>query len=497
MRSGRPGISPASSGTLGGVRATRSARAGSRPLGLLCLVSLAAAARSDGAVPRPAASLVDRFLEARAGVPGARLKVLHLGDSHVGAEPYSSTLKELLGAIAGGDGGPGLFFPGLPFNGTRSRGVELRLSPGWLRSYGSAPLPPGETGLCGGFVEARRTGESLRVDGSFAALELFLLRQPGGGALRVRVDGRIAGGVDLDGRSPELAVFRWSGAAASRVEVETAGAGPARILGISLTNGKPGLVYSPAGVVGAQANVLLRCREELFVRQLEADPPDVVILGFGTNEAREVAFDSVAYEATLETVIRRIRRAAPSAMVLLTAPPDQEKTTAGGSRPVAALARVTESQRNVARRTGSAFFDLREAMGGAGSVRRWINSTPSLAQPDHVHFTTAGYERLARFIAGELARTFEAERQRVAAAPGLRQAVLAARPVVLPVEVPGSARLARSGSRDGADRASAARAGSSGPLHSYRDASGRLVVTNLGVAPSRSPELGRGSVVKR
>ncbi len=452
----------------------------------------------DAAAPRPPASILDRLLEVRAGVPGARLTVLHLGDSHVGAEPLSRALKELLGAVAGGDGGPGLFFPGLPFNGTRSRGVELRLSSGWLRSYGSAPLLPGDTGLCGGFVEARRAGETLRVDGPFAALRLFLLRQPGGGGARIRVDGRIAGVVDLQGASPDLAVFRWTGPAASRVEVETADAGLVRILGISLTNGRPGLIYSPAGVVGAQANVLLRCREELFVRQLEADPPDVVILGFGTNEAREATFDPLAYAATLETVIGRVRRAAPSAMVLLTGPPDQERTTVGGSRPVAALARVTEAQRDVARRTGSAFFDLRDAMGGAGSIRSWIRSTPPLAQPDHVHFTSTGYERLARFVAGELVRTFETQRRRVAAAsPGPKQAELALRPIVLPEETPRPARPERSVPRESAERTATGLAGSASALHSYRDGSGRLVVTNLGVAPSGIPELGRSSVVKR
>lgn len=480
------------------MREARCARAGRRAVALLCLVSHAEAARTEGTGPRLPASLVNRFLAARAGVPGARLRVLHLGDSHVGAEPLSRAVRELLGAIAGGDGGAGLLFPGLPFNGTRSRGVEVRLSPGWLRSYGSAPAPAGDTGLCGGFVEARRTGESLRVDGSFATLVLFLLRQPGGGTVRVRVDGKSVGGVDLEGPSADLSVFRWSGAAASRVEVETAGSGPVRVLGISLTNGRPGLVYSPAGVVGAQANVLLRCREELFVKQLAADPPDVVILAFGTNEARESAFDPVAYSSTLESVIRRVRRAVPSAMVLLTAPPDQEKTTAGGSRPVAALSLVTEAQRLVARRTGSAFFDLREAMGGPGSVRRWIRETPALAQPDHVHFTAPGYERLARLVAGELARTFETERRHVASAnAGPREASLAARPVVLPAELARPARTGRSGAGDGDGRAASSRATAAGDLRSYRDASGRLVVTNLGVAPSGTPALGRGSVVKR
>ena len=56
--------------------------------------------------------------------------------------------------------------------------------------------------------------------------------------------------------------------------------------------------------------------------------------------AREFAFDALAYASTVETVVRRVRRAAPSALILLTAPSDQERATAGGFLPIAALARV-------------------------------------------------------------------------------------------------------------------------------------------------------------
>ena len=113
------------------------------------------------------------------------------------------------------------------------------------------------------------------------------------------------------------------------------------------------------------------------------------------------------------------------------------------------------------------------------SVRRWVRSSPPLAQPDHVHFTAPGYERLARFVAADLVATLERERERVAAAEA---------PFVLPASVPSRPYAA--------ERAAAARPepreteGGSG-LRSYRDASGRLVLTNLDVAPPRAPELGR------
>lgn len=429
---------------------------------------------SAAVVPEPP---VTRLLEARSGIGGARLRVLHLGDSHVSAESLGRTLRDLLGGVAGGDAGPGLVFPGLPFNATRGRGVTVTLSSGWAKTYGREPLPPGDTGLCGGFVEARRAGASLGLDGRFASLRLHLLRQPGGGSALVRVDGRLAGRVDLDGPA-DLALFRWSGPSASRLEVEAADARPVRVLGVALEEARGGLVYSPAGVVGAQANVLLRCREELFVRQLEAEAPDVVILAFGTNEARDSGFEPSAYAATLETLIRRVRRGAPAALVFLAGPPDQEKASGGFARPVPTLALVTATQRDVAARTGAAFLDLREAMGGAGSVRWWVRTSPPLAQPDHVHFTAPGYERLARLVAAELVATLERERERVAAAEA---------PFVLPASIPSRPYAAP----EPAARPAPREADGGGGLRSYRDASGRLVLTNLDVAPPRAPELGR------
>lgn len=473
VAAGRP-----ASGTLAGVRVRRAARGARLPAGLLGLGLLAAAPRAEAAAAVPAAP-VSRLLEARSGLGVAKLRVLHLGDSHVSAEPLGRALRELLGGVVGGAAGPGLLFPGLPFNATRGRGAIVALSPGWARSWGREPLAPGDTGLCGGHVEARRAGAALRVDGRFASVRLHLLRQPGGGTALVRVDGRLAGRVDLAG-PPDLALFRWSGPAAARLDVEAADARPVRVLGVALEGESPGLVYSSAGVVGAQANVLLRCREELFVRQLEAEAPDVVILAFGTNEARDSGFDSSAYAATLEAVIGRVRRGAPSALVLLAGPPDQERAAGGRTRPVAALPLVIAAQREVAGRTGAAFVDLREAMGGPGSAARWARSSPPLAQPDHVHFTAPGYERLARSVAAGLVARLEDERRRVAAGEA---------PFVLPASHP--SRPSAAPQTAAAARPAARETEGSGGLRTFRDAAGRLVLTNLDVVPPRTPELGR------
>jgi hypothetical protein len=67
--------------------------------------------------------------------------------------------------------------------------------------------------------------------------------------------------------------------------------------------------------------------------------------------------------------------------------------------------RIIEAQVAACRRTASAFWDSRERMGGAGSMRDWVYS--GLAQPDYVHFTGPGYQRLAAALFADLIRQYE------------------------------------------------------------------------------------------
>jgi hypothetical protein len=63
---------------------------------------------------------------------------------------------------------------------------------------------------------------------------------------------------------------------------------------------------------------------------------------------------------------------------------------------------VSRAFAEAARREGALFVDLAEAMGGEGAIRNWAREHPSLVQEDLVHFTPAGYLRLARLTAGRL-----------------------------------------------------------------------------------------------
>jgi lysophospholipase L1-like esterase len=329
----------------------------------------------------------------------------------VAADSFSSAIRShFVERYGAGEGG--LYLPDLPVrhdDGSNRLRLDAtahqRLDGGSrLRFDGRWKVVPvrsatgGESGLAGGWAEAASRGATLRLAGPFAEGRILLLRQPGGGTASVRVDGRIAAERRLSG-APGLEVVSVSAAGGEgrEIEVIVAGDGPVRFLGALLDSGRQGAVYYPVGVNGALASWLLKIPERLFSDQLQAVEPDLVILAFGTNEARTFDPDQMS------TLVARIRRAVPAAQVIVVGPPDQaRRTRSGGVAAVPARDLVSRAFGQAARQSGALFVDLAEAMGGEGAIRAWSAERPALVQEDLVHFTSAGYLRLARLLAGAL-----------------------------------------------------------------------------------------------
>jgi lysophospholipase L1-like esterase len=258
-------------------------------------------------------------------------------------------------------------------------------------------------GLKGTAVEAFRRGERTWFEGSFSRMRLYLLRLPGGGNLRVTVDGQPLGDQSLAASSPDVLVVEKAfgdAGATHRLQIETVGDGRCRILGLAL-EGSTGASYSPLGLNGAQASWLLRLPEPILETQLRREAPNLIVLAFGTNEAIGREFDAASYERTLKQLLARIHRCVPLASLLLVAPPDAAFPRGGAS----ALARVSAIQRAQAGAQGAGFVDLRVTMGGSGSIQLW--RATGLAQPDLIHFTPPGYTRHGQNILAAMLQGLE------------------------------------------------------------------------------------------
>ena len=134
--------------------------------------------------------------------------------------------------------------------------------------------------------------------------------------------------------------------------------------------------------------------------------PGVIVLAYGTNEATDSSWSVDGYRQMFGGLLERLRRAAPTASILVIGPADRWRYSQRKWQVVPGIDNIVEAQQAACREHACTFWDTRARRGGAGSMRDWVYA--GLAQWDYVHFTVAGYRRLAAAIFGDLMEQFDA-----------------------------------------------------------------------------------------
>ena len=152
-------------------------------------------------------------------------------------------------------------------------------------------------------------------------------------------------------------------------------------------------------------------------------PYQLVMLEFGTNEGNVAPFNLDAYRNTLTESVRNMRAIFPTATCMLIAPGDRgvlvprsanirakdKKSRAAAARQRKAKgaqidllqysrihADIGRVQAEVAQAAGCSAWSMQDAMGGQGKAYEWARQSPALMAKDLIHFTVAGYHRLAQ-----------------------------------------------------------------------------------------------------
>jgi lysophospholipase L1-like esterase len=333
-----------------------------------------------------------------AGLPGGRVAVAHLGDSHLQADVFSGRVRQELQRTYG-NAGRGLAFPFGAAKADGSRSFRSAATAGQWRARRVLARPdsllPG-VGLAGFVLSTADSGAAftLRIPAlrrpNYAFNRLTLLRRPGPMAFDWQVrsaQGRLLG--TLPGRAAGVGAALVLDSLRDFVELRATRSTPRQasgeVYGLLLDNGQPGVVYHTIGVNGAAVRHYNRA--PLFFEQLPVLAPDLVIISLGTNDAYEPGFDPSAFAQQLDTLVSRLRRRCPEAEVLLTAPADSYRARRYRNPDLPCLRTVL---RAYAQAHDLAYWDFAAVQGGAGSMRTWL--AHGLAAPDLVHFTTKGYD---------------------------------------------------------------------------------------------------------
>ena len=352
------------------------------------------------------AALENFFRALAAAKSGQRLepvRIMHYGDSHTAADILSAQIRRRFQHDFG-DGGAGYMSARNPFS-TPRRGVETGATSGWTTDgVGNSGINDGFYGLAGFSLTTEKANERLWLQTSCNHFEVYYMRWPAGAKIDISVDGTsvldqpISLNSDLPG--PDYFVYDMAADADHKIEVRTLTSGRARILGIVTEHIKPGVSYDVLGINGARAVRLMSWNDTVFVDNLVQRKPDLIIVAYGTNEVTDSDWSVESYARMFSGILRRFRRAAPQASILVYGPPDRADVTLAGSKMPSMIA----AQRRAAFEAGAAFWSSYDAMGGAGSMNAWV--TQGLGQGDHVHLTGSGYIKMGDMFYEDMMRAY-------------------------------------------------------------------------------------------
>jgi len=347
---------------------------------------------------------------------GAVTRVGHYGDSSIATDLITSTVRENLQARFG-DAGHGFVLAAKGYIPYKHRGVRQSSNPeSWeLREVVRRQDREGRYGYGG--VQSRamqdswaRIGTAKRGDvGQNASrFDIYYEEQPRGGKFSVRLDRGDREIVSTQADALGDGVYSIEAPDGPHsIELRDIRGGPVNFYGVVVEREGPGVVYDSLGLVGARANRLLNFDEEHIRHQLELRGTNLLVLGFGGNEASDDRTEQAYYEDYLQ-VLRLMRQGREDLGCLVFAPLDQARRTRGRIRTLPTIPLIVAAQRRAAFDSGCAFFDTWTAMGGEDSMRRWYKAQPRLAMGDFRHATPAGYEIIGNMLYKALLAGFAA-----------------------------------------------------------------------------------------
>ena len=370
--------------------------------------------------------------EGRALVPFLRLlrtadtrpvHILQIGDSHTANDNIAGAWREILQARYG-DGGRGVLPPGRPWAGFSPRQVSVAQGPDWSAASVMDARKSGRTdlafGVSGFRLASPASGGDLRLDAEPGrALRRFTAcaaTGPTAGVMTLSL-GTQAASVQLRANRAGAVCSSLTSDASATTAAISATPG-VELLSWATFSGRPGVVVSNLGVIGAQLSQVAPNGEESLKAELAAYAPDLIVLAFGTNEGFSPHFSSADYEAGLHAQIGRFRRLAPGTPILLLGAPDAQSKIAsilansdqghrahlgsGGWFSPPGLEDVRAVQRRVAVSEHVALWDWAGRMGGPGAAGLWSGANPPLMRSDHVHYSREGGQRLAERLQADL-----------------------------------------------------------------------------------------------
>jgi hypothetical protein len=372
----------------------------------------------DMPIEDPTGHALDEFFERLARTErkeeGAVTRILHYGDSTIASDYVSGTARRRLQARFG-DAGHGFILVANPWEWYFHNDVFHASAGDWKASRLAGPIAPdGMYGLGGVSFASYGGGEAwfgTATRGEFgrnvSRFDVYYLEQPGGGDVEISVRGGLAERFSTRGEAKVARVHTTRVAdGEARLTVRAAGGGPARLFGVALERERPGIVYDALGAHAAMAVYWQRQNRDHWRDALALRDPALIVFQYGTNESDLWKLDREEYELALNGLVDELREVSPTASLLVVSPLDRAEPRQGRLVTKPVILDLVAIQRRVALAHGAAFWSTFEAMGGEGSMARWLRTRPQLAGADLTHPTPLGAEIIGDMLSDALVTAY-------------------------------------------------------------------------------------------
>ncbi len=346
-------------------------------------------------------SSIESFFLKLQQTPTRKLKIIHIGDSHVQTDIFTGFIRNEMQKIFG-EGGRGFVFPYAAASTHSAYDYKTSYTGDWDFARNTQQSPAYDLGLSGATVHTSDSTASFKfvfpkwaLKEDFNVIKLYCKRSPQSYDLKIKASG-VASPlyVDCNAFNDKLYIEIKLPKASDTLEFFVNETDPIQnffeCYGLLIeTSDNNGLLYNSVGINGAGLKSVLR--EDLLLYQLSELKPDAVILDVGVNDIYKTPFNKISLEKDLSKIIDIIQRAAPEAAIIIANPQDVyykywDETNCKS---------FSELTREIAFQKGCVLYDYYSISGGQYSMLKWLSS--GLAQTDKVHLKASGY-----YLRGEL-----------------------------------------------------------------------------------------------
>ncbi|RZJ74693.1 MAG: hypothetical protein EOO45_07850 [Flavobacterium sp.] len=134
---------------------------------------------------------------------------------------------------------------------------------------------------------------------------------------------------------------------------------------------------------------------------------DLIVLHYGTNVLNYGSYNYNWYEKRMTKVVQHLQECFPGVSILIVSTADKSTKYDLAMKTDSAVVPLTQAQKKYSVKTNSAYVNLYTLMGGDGSMVKWAEEVPALANKDYTHFNFRGSKKISDLIYNQVYQGYE------------------------------------------------------------------------------------------